>query len=341
MTTQKKVALVTGASGFMGSHMVDVLREHGWYVIATDIVAPRGYQPPWDQFFLADLANKPEVEALAVSIKTQSAHLDAVFDVKGLFDYSSSLEILRRANVQGSKNLYDMLAEFFPRTRVILWSAAGIYGDFLQVPATEDAPKNPKAGYLVSKLEQEDMAFAFYKNDLCVSSLRPAGVYGPRARYGVAMSIMLASRGMMGPVFMGSGKNRVSMVHGRDVCNAALFLAEQPRTSVHCQPFNVGDNSACTIEELSRFIAREVGFPFTPRIRLPFSVMVATTKGQMKQAEKKGLVSLLNEEMLDLLKLEAFLDLSKIRTLGWTPEFPDSFQGIRQTIQAYREEGWL
>ncbi|MBI2099225.1 NAD(P)-dependent oxidoreductase [Candidatus Uhrbacteria bacterium] len=336
-----KIALVTGACGFMGPHMVDILREHGWFVIATDIVAPTGYKPPWHKFHLADLANQEEVLELASFIKKQSAFLNAVFDVKGLFDYSSPIEALRRANVRGSQNLYDMLAEFFPGTKVVLWSAAGIYGDFPQVPAREDAPKNPKAAYLVSKLEQEEMAFADYKNDLCVSSLRPAGVYGPRARYGVAMSIMLASRGMMGPVFMGSGKNRVSMVHGRDVCNAALFLANQPWPAVHCQPFNVGDNSAYTIEELSRFIAREVGFPFAPWLRLPFSVMVKTTQGQMKQAEKKKLVSLLNEEMLDLLKLEAFLDLSKIRALGWTPEFPDSFQGLRKTIQAYREEGWL
>lgn len=341
MTTQKKVALVTGASGFMGSHTVDVLHEHNWHVIATDISAPRGYQPPWHQFCLADLANRQEVLELARFIKAQHSSLDAVFDVKGLFDYSSSLEALRRANVAGSQNLYDMLAEFFPGTRVIIWSAAGIYGDFPQVPAREDAPKNPKAGYLVSKLEQEEMAFADYKKELCVSSLRPAGVYGPRARYGVAMSIMLASRGMMGPIFMGSGKNRVSMVHGRDVCNAALFLAEAPRESVHCQPFNVGDNSAYTIGELSRAIAKEVGFPFVPLVHLPFSVMVSTTRGQMKQAEKKGLTSLLNEEMLDLLRLEALLDLTKLRSLGWKPQYPDSLEGLRETIAIERQEGWL
>lgn len=337
-----KVALVTGAGGFMGGHMVDVLQEAGgWYVIATDIVAPRGYSPPWNQIRLADLANQSEVLELARFIKAQHSRLDAVFDVKGLFDYSSSMEALRRANVQGSKNLYDMLAEFFPGTRVVIWSAAGIYGDFPQVPAREDAPKSPKAGYLVSKLEQENMAFADYQNDLCMSSLRPAGVYGPRARYGVAMSIMLASRGMMGPVFMGSGKNKVSMVHGRDVCNAALFLANQPRPAVHCQPFNVGDNSAYTIGELSRFIASEVGFPFAPWIRLPFSVMVKTTLGQMKLAEKKGLTSLLNDEMLDLLRLEALLDLTKIRALGWKPQYPNSLDGLKETIAAYKKEGWL
>src|SRR3989344_357983 len=115
MKAKPRVALVTGAGGFMGGHMVDVLREAGgWQVIATDIVAPRGYQPPLDKFYLADLASKLEGLGMAHFLKEQSPHLDAVFDVKGLFDYSSSLEALRRANVQGSKNLYDMLAEFFP-----------------------------------------------------------------------------------------------------------------------------------------------------------------------------------------------------------------------------------
>ncbi len=343
MNGQKKTALVTGACGFMGSHMVDILRKHGnWQVIATDVSAARGYAPPWHTFCLADLTNKSEVEALAHFIKEQSSNLDAVFDVKGLFDYSSPIEALRRVNVQGSKNLYDMLVEFFPGTRVVFWSAAGIYGNFPEVPAREDSPTNPKAAYLVSKLEQEQMAFNNYLEiDLCMSSLRPAGVYGPRARYGVAMSIFLASRGMMGPVLMGSGKNRVSMVHGRDVCNAALFLAEQPKSAVSGQPFNVGDNSTYTIGELSRFIGKEVGFPFAPLVKLPFSVMVNMTKSQMKLAEKKGKISLLTDEMLDLLKLEALLDLSKLRSLGWKPEYPDSLQGLRETIRAYREEGWL
>ncbi len=339
---QIKIALVTGACGFMGSHMVDVLNEEGnWFIIATDIVAPTNYQPPWHKFFLADLTNKSEVLALARFIKEQSAFLNAVFDVKGLFDYSSPLEALRAANVQGSKNLYDMLAEFFPGTRVVLWSAAGIYGDFPQVPAREDAPKNPKAAYLISKLEQENMAFADYQNDLCMSSLRPAGVYGSRARYGVALPIMLASRGMMGPFFIGVKGNRGSMIHGRDVCNAALFLAEQPRVAVHCQPFNIADNSSYTIEEISRFIAREVGFPFFPWVRLPFKMMEKMTAQQMALAEKMGRVSMLNLEMLDLLKLNAVLDSSKLKELGWQPQYPDTLAGLRETIKAYREEGWI
>lgn len=348
-TEQRKVALVTGACGFMGTHMVDLLHERDWYVIATDIAAPTGYKPPWDIFFPIDLTNAIDVRVFKMSILQHCSRLgtglDAVFDVKGLFNYSSSIEDLRRVNVEASRNLYTILDEFFYGNdiRVIVWSAAGIYGDFPQVPATEDAPKDPKAAYLVSKWEQEQMAMTFAegRSDLCVSALRPAGVYGPRSRYGVALPIFLASRGMMGPFFIGVKGNRGSMVHGRDVCNAALFLAEQPREIVNGQAYNVADNSSYTIEEISRFIAKEVGFPFFPRIRLPFSVMEKMTKDQMKLAEKKGRVSMLNSEMLDLLRLNAILDTAKLKGLGWQPQYPDSLQGLRETIRAYREEGWI
>lgn len=348
----RRVALVTGACGFMGSHLVELLHENGWPVIATDIVRPTRWSN-WDVFFLADLGDKEETIILVARIiswlkekdlfsATRDGDSFVVFDVKGLFDYSRSYPELYRANVTASKNLYETLVKRWFKMRLIVWSAAGIYGDFPEVPAKETSPELPLGNYLTTKWVQEKVALEFSKYpDVCVSALRPAGVYGPRSRYGVALPIFLASRGMMGPFFIGVKGNRGSMVHGRDVCNAALFLAEQPREIVNGHAYNVADNSSYTIEEISRFIAREVGFPFFPWVRLPFSVMEKMTKQQMALAEKKGRVSMLNLEMLDLLRLNAILDTAKLKGLGWQPQYPDSLQGLRETIRAYREEGWI
>jgi nucleoside-diphosphate-sugar epimerase len=188
------------------------------------------------------------------------------------------------------------------------------------------------------------MALGFGANSpdsLCVSAMRPAGVYGPRSRYGVATSIKLISRGMMGPIRMGHGKNRVSTVHVRDVCGAAIHLSRLPWDSVSRQVYNVADESAYTVAELSRFLGQEVGFPFAPFVHLPFGVMEKMTSDLIKKAKKKGRISMVDNEMSALLKLDALLDISKLKATGWSPKYPDALIGLKETIASYREEGWI
>lgn len=348
----RRTALVTGACGFMGSHMVELLHENVWNVIATDMVRPTKWGN-WDAFFLADLGDKKETITLVARImswlkekKLFSATRDGnnfvVFDIKGLFDYSRSFPELYRANVTASKNLYETLIEQWFKMRLIVWSAAGIYGDFPEVPAKETSPELPTGHYLTTKWVQEKIALECGKYpNICVSALRPAGVYGPRSRYGVATSIRLMSFGMMGPFRMGAGKNRVSTVHVRDVCGAALHLAQTPYQDCAGEIFNVADTSAYTVAELSTFIGREVGFSFAPGIHLPFGLMEKMTADLMKKAKKEGLVSMVDNEMSAILNVDALLDISKLQAIGWTPQYPDAFVGLGETIQSYKEEDWL
>lgn len=348
----RRVALVTGACGFMGSHMVELLHENGWRVIATDIVGPIRYDN-WDVFFRADLGDKEETITLVAKIiswlkgkdlfsATQDGDSFVVFDVKGLFDYSRSFPELYLANVTASKNLYETLVERWFKMRLIVWSAAGIYGDFPEVPAKETSPELPTGNYLTTKWVQEKVALKYSKYpDVCVSALRPAGVYGHRSRYGVATSIRLMSFGMMGPFRMGAGGNRVSTVHVRDVCGAAMYLTQAPHHDCVGEIFNVADDSSYTVAELSKFIGREVRFSFAPGIHLPFKLMEKMTADLMKRAKKEGLISMVDNEMSAILNLDALLDTSKLKATGWVPKYPDAFIGLHETIQEYREEDWL
>lgn len=344
---KEKVALVTGAGGFMGSHMVELLKEKGYTVLATDIVLPK--EPlPWDMFKRADLAEPNQIENLVEAVSAKYGAVDAVFHIAGLFDYSASREQLYRVNVETTFGLFMALKYRGLRPRIIVWSAAGIY-DFAETPTpqntkgiSEDWPVKPQGHYLQSKYEGECMAL--YLGDhfgFCVSALRPGGVYGPRSRYGVATSIFLAANGMMGPFLMANKENRGGTVHARDVCRAALFLAEQPRELVSGQVFNAADDSKYTIADLSRFIAKEVGFPFLPAITLPLKLMDKMTANLAKKAEKKGRLSILNSEMSALLKFDSLLDTGKLKKLGWLPKCPDAKIGLVQTIAAYQKEGWI
>lgn len=342
---RKSRALVTGACGFMGAHMTNLLLQYGYEVVTTDVPGASPYKESRVEFVPADLTMKADISALI----DQKEPFDAVFHIAGLFDYSRPFPDLYRVNVRGTLNLLKALrdeATQMPKG-IVIWGAAGVYDFSRGNPVKESDSMRPSGGYLTSKWIQIHEALRFGKrHNLPVTVIMPGGVYGPRSKYGVALSMMMAARGAMGPVYIGSGKNRAGMVHAVDVCRAALFLAElsyvQPgREDVAGQIFNVGDDSQYTVEQLTRAIAGQLGFPFVPWIRLPFGVMRTMVGNLGKKAEKLGRVSAVNEEMLALMTLDSLLDTSKLCALGWHPRYPDAIQGLLETVAWYEKEGLL
>lgn len=344
-TAREKVALVSGAGGFMGSRMVELLKKKGWLVCATDIALPKEHLP-WDFYQSADLIKSIQAQGLVWATVTRYGRLDAVFHIAGLFDYSAGKEELDRANVEATRNLFTALAGRGLDPRIIDWSAAGGY-PFPTTPGpamTEETTPEPQGNYLQSKYEAEQLALRL--GDMygfCVSALRPGGVYGPGARYGVGLTLILAGHGMMGPIAPDTGANRGSTVHVADVCGAALFLAEQPAEKVAGQVYNVADDSSYTLDEITRFIGQEVGFPFLPFPTSSLEMVQKMNQRLVKKAEKIGRVSLLHPEMSALLKYDSLLSTAKLQALGWrpNPSTRDAKEGLRQTIAWYKEKEWI
>lgn len=330
-------SLVTGANGFMGTHMLELLARFGSDTVATDI----GDTPSPTakdlgiEYVKADLRNKSDVVQLL-----RGRTFDYVFDIKGLFDYSAPYQDLYDVNVLGSLNLLYGLADLATRPkRLVSWAAAGIYDFTKESPAKETSPVKPQGGYLTTKYDQERLMHELGPRlGIPVTSIRPGGVYGPRSRYGVATSIFIAARGGMGPFYFGPGSTRAGMVHVEDVCVAALFLAN--RHEAEGQIYNVNDDSAYPTSELMRTAARWLGFPLLP-VNFPLGIMKFFVGNLGKKAAKKGRVSLLNEEMTALVAYDALLDPGKLKALGWKAKWPDSLNGLKATIDWYRKEGWL
>jgi nucleoside-diphosphate-sugar epimerase len=330
-------SLVTGANGFMGTHMLELLAKFGSDVVATDI----GDDPSptakglGTEYVKADLRSKSDVVQLL-----RGRAFDYVFDIKGLFDYSAPYKDLYDVNVRGSLNLLNGLAEAgIKPQRMVTWGAAGVYDFTKESPTKETSPVNPQGGYLTTKYVQEMLMLEQGPRlGIPVTIVRPGGVYGPRSRYGVATSIFIAARGGMGPFYFGPGKTRAGMVHVEDVCGAALFLAR--RHEAEGQIYNVNDDSAYPTSELMRTAARWLDFPLLP-VNFPLAVMKFFVGNLGKKAAKKGRISLLNEEMTALVAYDALLDPSKLKALGWRAKWPDSLKGLEATIKWYREEGWL
>lgn len=342
---KKPKALVTGANGFMGTHMVDLLVAQGYEVLATDIgsASSKVLSGVSLEYAQCDLRDPSQV----VSLHTRGP-FDYVFHIAGLFDYSAPLADLHEVNVQGTYNLlwellYDRGRGRFKSPaempkRVVMWGAAGVYDFSKGAPVKEDTPTIPSGGYLYTKWCAEKIAMQMCELGVPVTIVRPGGVYGPRSRYGVALSILIAARGGMGPFYFGSKKNVPGMVHVIDVCRAAEFLAKRPEAVGEI--YNVNDESSYTVYDLTTSAAKRLGFPMIP-LALPLGIQRFFIGNLKKKAAKKNRISSLNEEMLSLLELDSLLDISKIKALGWRPLYPDTKKGFEETLDWYEKEGWL
>lgn len=332
-------ALVTGANGFMGTHMLELLGHEGFDILATDVGPSPAFTPAMQptasfRYRQCDLRQQDQVAALVAE-----SDIDFVFHIAGLFDYSAAYADLYEVNVRGSLNLLGALAALPRRPRrTVVWGAAGVYDFGKESPAKETSPVNPKGGYLTTKYHEEMLCLDFGKREgLPVSVVRPCGVYGPRSRYGVAMSIIMCARGGMGPFYFGPRTTRAGMIHAADVCGAALFLARRDDVD---GIYNVNDDSSYATVDLMRACAKRLGFPLIPG-NLPVGIMRFFVGNLGKKAAKKGRLSQVNAEMTDLLAYDAMLDASKLKALGWTPKHPDSLKGLLDTIDWYEKEGWL
>ncbi len=347
----KPLCLVTGACGFMGTHMVEVLVEAGYKVRATDLPAaypdddraagrfPSVLRKLNVEFVGADLTDPDSVKPLVKDV-------GIIFHIAGLFNYSSKWEAYEAVNVGGTRNLLDAALAEGKLTRFIMWGAGGVYGvptpDML--PLREDMPTNPPNNYLKSKdLAEKLVMEVCEKHKIPYAILRPTTVYGPRAVYGGGQLVMGLAK--MNPLAAPANfTGRVPFIHVRDVVSAALHLAE------HKGPiggaYNVNDDSQMTQLDLMRFFAKLNGALF---LKLPPVPVEPIKKVAMKAA------GLLQKVMVDMLHKKSPLEADtiaylngdfvysneKLKATGYKFIYPDARHGLRDTVQWYRDEGWI
>src|SRR5262245_2726666 len=142
------LSLVTGACGFMGTHMVEILTEAGHRVRATDLAQsydhddirtgrfPSILKKLNVEFVPADVTNRETVEKILKDV-------EYVFHIAAVFSYSASWEILHRVNVEGTRHLLELLKQVPTFKKLVLWAAGGVYRfpkGPEDLPLTEQSP---------------------------------------------------------------------------------------------------------------------------------------------------------------------------------------------------------
>lgn len=320
--------LVTGASGFVGTHMVKLLVDRGYDVTACDLEGTDGgkYEPLGVKFAPVDITHKPTLYGVMDGI-------DVVMHVAAIFDYTTPWNTLRRVNVKGTRNVCEAAAEQNVN-KLVYFSSCDIYGDPATIPANEKCKIQPNHNYGESKFLGEREAFKVgVTRGLPVTVLRPTALYGPGGTYGAILLVNMLYHRIL-PGIPGGGNNRVHLVHVKDVVNAALFLAEHPETAG--QEYNLADDTPVELRRLLRHAARAFRVPM-PRIPIPRFAAEASIPLVELIAKISNTIPMYNRDMLNIFYGDRAFNASKIKTLGYKLLYPDFFEGFEEVLEWYKE----
>ena len=173
------ITLVTGAAGFMGSHLVEFLTQKGIRVRAT--ARPRRdisfFERLGAEYVAADLT-KPETLP-----RLFEGGVDRVFHLGAICNFSTPYESLYPTNVKGIEHITGLALNKGVK-RYIHVGSTSVYGYYRGTPFKEDSPRDPKDSYGRSKRDGEDVVWRRIKEGLPAIITRPCTVYGPRCNDG-------------------------------------------------------------------------------------------------------------------------------------------------------------
>ena len=321
------MALVTGGTGFVGSHVVDVLLEAGYAVRCT---VRQTSNLRW-------LEGKPvelvEADLRGPGLDAAVSGVDLVFHFAGLTRGSG--RALQQANFEGTQALSAVCATHSLGIRFVFCSSQAAAGSSRPgVPRAEDDPPEPTTEYGSSKLAAE-RAVLDQIGKLEPVVLRPSAIYGPRDEDTLPY-FKMAAKGVM--IIPGVRERRIQMVHARDVAGAALLAAEAPvavgRTYFIAHP------EVLTWSSLAHSIADAVGRRVVP-IRIPSPILraIGTLASAFGAGGSPGQID--KRRAADLTELDWTCRVDRaLDELGWSPRF-DVQRGLQNTADWYRDQGWL
>ena len=324
-------ALVTGASGMLGRHTVDVLLEAG--------LAVRAFVRPGSdvQHLHKDGVNLVYGEGTdlpAIRRAVQGAdlvfHLAGYLTVSAPFGASGDSPLYQTINVDFTEHLLAA-AHKSGLSRFIFASSSSVYALDTPVPTPEDAPLRPLSAYGRSKVVAEQRVQAYGQRGLPTSIVRPAVIYGPGDRYFTPTALQLARLPFL-PLVNG-GNTLFDMVHARDV--ARLLWRAACSEQAAGRIYNAGPGRPTTLRQLVNAFQRLTGRG--PRI-ISVSPAIAHRFGSLGRPllarMAPGAEAALTPQGLALMAQDIHLDMRRAaRELDYQTHFTLE-EGLRHTLEA-------
>jgi UDP-glucose 4-epimerase len=251
----KKRILVTGGTGFIGSHLVKALVAAGYSVMVVDdlSVANRSRLPSSVRFYQAAVQD-PGLESLFLRLRPQ-----IVFHLAADNRVTSSPAATLKSNVIGTFNILN-LSKRVKVQQFVFTSSAAVYGQAVKLPIRESSPTRPISAYGLSKLTGE-LYCQLFQPSFVTNIFRLANIYGPGQNSSseggvVAIFIRQLLEGKT-PVIFGDGNQLRDFVYVGDVVSALVSVLSKPQSTL----LNLGSGKPISIKQLLNLIARLLDKP--------------------------------------------------------------------------------
>jgi UDP-glucose 4-epimerase len=311
-------ALVTGAAGFIGSHVVDRLIADGNRVVGYDNFSTGQEQ------FLAHASSSPAFELVRGDV-LDLGHLtaamsgcDTVFHLAANADVRFGLEHPRRDLEQNTTATFQVLEAMRANgvKRIAFSSTGSVYGEAVVVPTPEDAPFPLQTSlYGASKLAGEALIQAYCEGYGFEGFIfRFVSILGERYSHGHVFDFYKSLRNDPTCLrVLGNGKQRKSYLYIHDCVDAILAAMASPAGRVHV--YNLGTDEYCEVNDSIRWICENLGV--SPRLDY--------TGGDRGWVGDNPFI---------------FLDTAKVRRLGWKPKLSIR-DGLVRTLEYLKSTPWL
>ena len=326
--------LITGASGFIGSFIVEDALKRGfetWAAVRKS--SSREYlQDERIRFIELNLSSKAQlVEQLRDKAFDYVVHAAGVTKCLNKADF-------HRINTEGTKNLVEALLEVkMPLKRFVFVSSLSVFGAIKEkLPYDEiresDTPQ-PNTAYGKSKLEAEQYLAS---TTLPYIILRPTGVYGPKEK---DYFIMAKSIKQHTDFAVGYQRQDITFVYVTDVVQAVFLALEKGENG---RKFFLSDGEVYQSTTFSDLIHEALGRPWWLRITAPVWVLRIITFFGEYVGRMTGKVTALNNDKFNILKQRNWrCDIEPARReLGFEPKVKLA-EGVKTTIKWYQDHGWL
>ena len=329
--------LITGASGFIGSFIVEEALKRGldtWAAVRKS--SSRAYLSD-ERINLIEL-NLSSEDQLVEQLRPHQ--FDYVVHAAGVTKCLDKQDF-HRINTEGTRHLVNALLRLkMPLKKFVFVSSLSVFGaireeqPYQEIRET-DTPQ-PNTEYGRSKLQAEQFLDSLSPGTLPYVILRPTGVYGPREKdyYIMAKSIKQHS-----DFAVGRKRQDITFVYVTDVVQAVFLALEKGRES---RKYFLSDGEVYQSTTFSDLIHDELGRPWWIRITAPVWVLRVVTFFGEYIGRWTGKITALNNDKFNILKQRNWrCDIQPaIDELGYWPEVQLK-EGVRRTISWYQENGWL
>jgi len=271
--------VVTGAAGFIGSHLAEALLADGHDVYAVDCFTDY-YDPALKEENARELGvNRLDLAEASLELNG----IDGVFHLAGqpgVRSFGEAFPLYVRRNVLATQKVFEACAS--AGVRVVFASSSSIYGDAETFPTPEDAAPKPLSPYGITKLACEHLAYAYARSfGLDCAALRYFTVYGPRQRPDMFFRRVcerLADGGLF--EIYGSGEQSRSFTYVADVVDATRAAMERAPAGA---TYNVGGGEEATMLEAIAVLEHVSGRALQTRHRETAKGDMARTKADISR----------------------------------------------------------